>query len=271
MKYINLKVSVLAGDKCLIKNDFETFNLFYNFLLHRPAFKHKLLVYVFDFFVYFTAIIFFKTKINLLFSKNLAEDFLIKKTGSGNYPNSIILKRKEQNKLIIRKEFCNKDFLEKERKYFLKYQKNNTKISLPFFIFSDNYLEYLFINHPSLKMEINCGKYSKSQILNIFEKISSSLDILYKKEKCLIHGDLTPDNIYLLNDKIYFIDYSDSEIYFKDYDKFTLLKKMLRNYVKNNKEIIYYFNKYNLNKNLFWEHLKCKKIKKHDYYNRKIN
>ena len=270
MKYINLKVKELVGDGCFIRNDFETFKLLYNFFLHRPPFQLKILVYFFDFFIYFIAIIFFKTKINLLFSKNLTEDFLIRRAGSGNCPNVIILKRNKYSKPTIRKEFSNKDFLKMEQEYFLKYYKNDAGINLPFLTFNSNYLEYPFINYPSLKMEINRGRYSKSQILVIFKKISSSLDILYKKEKCLIHGDLTPDNIYLLDDKIYFIDYSDSEVYFRDYDKFTLLKKMLKSYLKNEKEISNYLDAYNLNKNSFWRHLKHKQIAKHNYYNKKL-
>ena len=271
MKYINLRVKELVGDECFIRNDFETFKLFYKLFLHRPSFKLKILVYFFDFFIYFISIIFFKTKINLLFSKNLTEDFLIRKTGSGNYPNVIILKRNKQNELIIKKKFSNKDFLEREQEYFLKYYKNDAGINLPFSTFSSNYLEYPFINHPSLKMEINHGRYSKNQIFVIFKKISLSLDILYKKEKCLIHGDLTPDNIYLFNNKIYFIDYSDSEIYFRDYDKFTLLKKILKSYLKNEKEISNYLNKYNLNRNSFWQHLEHKQIAKHNYYSKKLS
>jgi len=264
MNYLKLKIIKLIENEYLIRNDFETFKIFYRFFLFRPVFKLKILLFLFERFIYTLAFVFFKLKINLLFSSSLDNDFLIKRTGVGNYPNIITLKKNNQERIIIKKEFHNKNILERELNYLSKYYKNNAGINLPFFIAHKNYLEYCFINHSCLALEIKQRKYSTIQIINLFEKISSSIDRLYKsKNKCLIHGDLTPDNIYIINDKIYFIDYSDSEIYFKDFDKFTLLNKMFKDYGKNKKEIINYLKKYNLDRIEFWKHLENKKITKH--------
>jgi len=264
MNYLRLKIIKLVENEYLIRNDFETFKIFYRFFLFRPVFKFKIPPFLFEYFIYIIALVFFRLKINLLFSKNLNDKFLIKRIGAGNYPNIITLKKNSCGKIIIEKEFHSKDIFKKELKYLLEYCKNSAGINFPFFVVHKNYLEYHFINHPCLALEIKQKKYSKTQIINIFEKISFSLDKMYgSKNKCLIHGDLTPDNIYIADDKIYFIDYSDSEIYFKDFDKFTLLNKMLKDYGENKKRILNYLNKYNLDKSEFRRHLENKKMIKH--------
>lgn len=264
MKYLKLKVAKLVENEYLIRNDFETFKIFYRFFLFRPVFKPKILLFFFESFIYIIALVFFKLKINLLFSKNFNNKFLIKRIGTGNYPSVVTLSKDTHKKLVIKKKFNNKNIFERELKYFSEYYNNDTAINLPSFIFHKDFTECFFIKAPSLSIEIKHGKYSKKQIFNIFEKISFSLNILYgSKNKCLIHGDLTPDNIYLISGKVYFIDYSDSEIYFKNFDKFTLLNKMLKDYGENKKKILNCLDKYSLNEPEFWKHLKSKKIIKH--------
>jgi len=65
----------------------------------------------------------------------------------------------------------------------------------------------------------------------------------------LIHGDLTPDNIYYNTNSIYIIDYADSHVFDKDYDKFILLKRLISDYFGiENKELIEKYAKFDISK-----------------------
>ncbi len=80
------------------------------------------------------------------------------------------------------------------------------------------------------------GVFNFFELIDLYKKICISLDLLYKDKIVLIHGDLTPDNIYYYKNDLYILDFADSHIYDKDYDKFTLLKRLISDYfgIENN-------------------------------------
>lgn len=232
MKYN--KFFIFNKKKYVVRNDIEAFSFFYLYFLFRPKFKvHivKKIFFVFDRLILTTLKLFFIVKINNFFpTKRLNEKYLIKRNGVGNWP-SIIKLYKDDEKYYIVKIFSNQHFFNKEVTFLQKYFINKTSIKFPNYrIIHNNQIQYEFIPIMNLATQIRLGLLNYREIIHIYKKICEFLDLLYKDQIVLIHGDLTPDNIYCFKKDFYIIDYSDSHTYNKDYDKFILLKRLIEDY-----------------------------------------
>jgi len=142
--------------------------------------------------------------------------------------------------IIIIKTFSDKDSFEKERSFLQKYYVNESSIKFPEYdIIGNIQIRYEFIPAPNLATQIRSGALNFSEIIDLYNKFCTSLDLLYKSQIVLIHGDLTPDNIYYYKNNIYIIDYADSHVFDKDYDKFILLKRLISDYfgIENKEQI----------------------------------
>ena len=65
----------------------------------------------------------------------------------------------------------------------------------------------------------------------ITDEFMRQIDCFYAyQETCLIHGDLTPDNVYYVDGVFYLIDFSDSEFYLSSFDKYTFLKRAFEDF-----------------------------------------
>jgi thymidylate kinase len=227
--------------KYIVRNDAEAFSLFYSYFLFRPRFKinlFKKLFCIVDRVVFRILKLCFTLKINTLFPlrKSLNEKFLIKRTGGGSWPCTIEL-YKNKNKYYIIKNFSDKHSFEKEVTFLQKYYVNESTIKFPAYeIIGNNQIQYEFIPGTNLATQIRLGGFNFFELIDLYNKICISLDILYKDKIVLIHGDLTPDNIYYYKNELYILDFADSHIYDKDYDKFTLLKRLISDYfgIENN-------------------------------------
>lgn len=245
---------VLKKNKYIVRNDAEAFSLFYSYFLFRPRFKInpiKKIFFIMDrFFLEILKICFTLRITDLLPSRKcLDENFLIKRTGGGSWPCTIEL-YKDHDRYHIIKTFSDKDSFEKERSFLQKYYFNESSIKFPEYnITGNNQIRYEFIPAPNLATQIRSGAINFLEIIDIYNKFCTSLDLLYKSQVVLIHGDLTPDNIYYNTNSIYIIDYADSHVFDKDYDKFILLKRLISDYSGiENKELIEKFATFDISK-----------------------
>ena len=251
--------------KYLVRNDAEAFSLFYSYFLFRPRFKINLckkLFFILDQVIFRILKLCFTLKINTLFPlrKSLNEKFLIKRTGGGSWPCTIELYKKK-NKYYIIKNFSDKHSFEKEILFLQKYYVNESSIKFPEYeIIGNNQIQYEFIPGTNLATQIRLGVFNFFELIDLYRRICISLDVLYKDKIVLIHGDLTPDNIYYYKNDIYILDFADSHIYDKDYDKFTLLKRLISDYfgIENN-ELVNKFSMFDTLKiksfEMYYQHL----------------
>jgi len=245
---------VLKNNKYIVRNNAEAFSLFYSYFLFRPRFKINLIkkiIFVMDrFFLGILKLCFTLRIPDLLpLRKRLDENFLIKRTGKGSWPCTIEL-YKDNDRYHIIKNFSDKDSFEKERSFLEKYYFNASSIKFPEYdILGKNQIRYEFIPAPNLATQIRSGALDFSELIDLYKNLCTSLDILYEGQIGLIHGDLTPDNIYYYNKNIYIIDYADSHVFDKDYDKFILLKRLISDYSGiENKELIEKFAVFDISK-----------------------
>lgn len=245
---------VLKKNKYIVRNEAEAFSLFYSYFLFRPRFKInsiKKIFFVMDrFFLKILKLCFTLRITDLLPSRKCPdENFLIKRTGGGSWPCTIEL-YKDHDRYHIIKTFSDKDSFEKERSFLQKYYFNESSIKFPEYNITGNeQIRYQFITAPNLATQIRSGALNFSELIDLYKKICTSLDLLYKNQMVLIHGDLTPDNIYCYQNNIYVIDYADSHVFDKDYDKFILLKRLISDYFGNeNKELIEKFAMFDISK-----------------------
>ncbi|HPJ16816.1 MAG TPA: hypothetical protein PK639_01120 [Candidatus Woesebacteria bacterium] len=138
------------------------------------------------------------------------------------------------NILVINKTFNDEKYFNSSKEYYDLYKKNESKINLPNHVFKTNSLTQVidYLPHKTLSQLIRLGYLSYNDSLKIFSKIQKQITTLYKhnKNKILISGDLTTNNIYISNDNYFLIDYSESFSYFFYYDLYTLLRSVLSDF-----------------------------------------
>lgn len=150
--------------------------------------------------------------------------------GSGKWSNRIKLK-KRKNRIIVKKTVFSKKIFEKEKNFYNKYKRNDSKIFLPKSKFiAPNIIEMEFINMDNFNKLIVNGKFDLKTSLKHFNNIKNELTLLYKKDPALIHGDLWPTNIFVDNEKYYLIDFSESFVYSPKYDFYVLLYSILHTF-----------------------------------------
>lgn len=221
--------------KYTVRNNIEAFSLFYSYFLFRPTIKinlFKKLFHIIDRSFFQILKLCFIFKINNLFPSKKSPDanFLIRRIGIGDWPCTIEL-HKNDSKYYIIKIYSNIISFEKEKCFLEKYYFNKSPIKLPEYeIIGSDRIRYEFIQTKNFATQIRSGYFSFPEIIDIYIKFCKHLDILYKDEITLIHGDLSPDNIYYYENGVYLIDYADSHIFDKDYDKYVLLKRLINDY-----------------------------------------
>lgn len=221
--YISIK------QKYLVMNKLEAVILFYNYFLFRPRIffaPARKIVKVINFLMILFIKIVYLFKLDRCFKKKMVnENFLLQRVGVGNQPNTI----RVHNDGVVTKSYGSEKKFANELRFLEKYSINNSNIiKLPSYSVSNECLCFDFIKSKNLATDIREGKYSNKTIFEIVNKLMSELDIFYGfQERALIHGDFTPDNIYLVNDLFYIIDYSDSEFYYTSYDKYIFIKRIL--------------------------------------------
>jgi len=252
-----------------IGNGLEPLLIFYDTFLSRPIlpiFMRKIL-YLLDRFIRAMLVLFTVVKMNkIVFRQKSEETFIIRRFGKGKNRTKIILRKVSSNQFKIYKYYQNKRLLKHDLDFYNKYNKKVRKIALPEFrVKKGNIAEINFIRAPNLATQIRLGFFNGNQLFDIFRRLSKYLDKLYANgsNKTLIHGDLSPDNIYYVDGYFYLIDYGDSHMYYKNYDKYILLKRLLVDYCgKADKRIIRkYFPLNEINK--FENHLTKLEAKKH--------
>lgn len=134
---------------------------------------------------------------------------------------------------VIQRIVPNNKIYETEKQFYEKYKDVlNGRVRLaPHFFLWWRVIESKFIYGGSLKKRINFWEVSKENSLEIIKTILYELEKWYdfsKKTPTIIHGDLGFSNIFLDDQYIYIIDYSDAiqedSIY---YDSYILLKNFL--------------------------------------------
>lgn len=245
---------VLKKNKYIVRNNAEAFSLFYSYFLFRPRFKInsiKRIFFIMDRFFLEILKLCFTLRITYLLPsrKSLHENFLIKRTGGGSWPCTIEL-YKDNDRYYIIKNFSDTDSFEKERSFLQQYYSNESSIKFPEYkITGNNQIRYEFIQAKNLATQIRSGSLDFPEIIDLYKGFCTSLDLLYEGQIVLIHGDLTPDNIYYYKNSIYIIDYADSHVFDKDYDKFILLKRLISDYFGiENKELIEKFATFDISK-----------------------
>lgn len=229
------KTFLVLKKKYTVRNNAEAFSLFYSYFLFRPRFKinsFKKLFVMIDMFFFKILKLCFILKINNIFPSKMSlnENFLIRRTGGGGWSCTIELYKKNGQYHII-KNYSDKNSFEKEKCFLKKYFVNEASIKFPDYeIIGSNKIRYEFIQAQNFATQIRSGYFSFSEIMDLYNKFCASLDLLYKDQIVLIHGDLTPDNIYYYKNNMYIIDYADSHIFDMDYDKYVLLKRLIDDY-----------------------------------------
>lgn len=246
----------LKGRKYLVRNDLESFLIFYNYFLSRinkiPDFLYKPINQI----SILVIKIFFRLKLNnFLKTIKINENFLIRIKSKWKNP-SIIKLIKKNKRYYIRKYNCPAT-LRKEMNFYKKYSKNISKIKPQKRTLKENYLEYDFIKCKNLQTLLIEGNIKKCGLRKFIDEFVTQLNLFYgNKNKCLIHGDLTPNNIYYMSGIFTIVDYSESEFYYPDFDKYTFIEQVFKHCKISKKELERYFNIEKINQ--FEKHLKRK-------------
>jgi len=199
----------------------------------------------------------FTLKLNNILPKVfLNEDFIISINKKGKFKTAtdVIFKRNDDGNLIVIKKYPDPNVLEKELLFASTYGGEKGIIRVPRYKrISDTEVEIEYVKAPNLLVKILSGDIDKKQIFSSFNLLSKGIDELYKGSEgknCLIHADLNPSNVFLINNKFYVVDCIDSHVYEKDFDKFKFLKECLRYfYGKDRYDIVAkFFNKGDLDK-----------------------
>jgi len=239
MKYIFFK-------KYIISCDIKTLWIFYNCFLPRPNlyFRINKLVLFWEKIGWGLLLILYYLQILKFFSQNLEDtSFLIKRLGLGSEEKkSFIYLKKVSQKYIIIKKSKDKEMVTKNLEFYKKYSSKECKfISLPKNKkIDDNTLSVEFLLEQNFATKIRKGYFNWEELENLYIEFVKALRDLYGSEKTLIHGDLTPDNVYFFNKKFYIIDYNESHIYDIRFDEYLFLTRMLIDYYGSLKESILY-------------------------------
>ncbi len=220
--------------KYLFKNDTESALLLYDYFLEKPQLGNlfiKKFIRLLEIMARPFVRIFFDLRLGAILPKKESNsDFIISRQGHGLNATKVYLIKDQGSQLKIIKEYPNEKELEKELTFVNRYKNKSNKVIFPSFRKINSVTaEIGFLKSRNLAGKISSGSFSYQQLISIYNRITEILDELYQDENdnhCLINGDLGPANIYLIDDKLYFIDFSDSHIYEKQYDAFNLLKKL---------------------------------------------
>lgn len=221
--------------KFYIRNDYLAVKLFYKFFLFRPRIKNKFfkqLFFLIDCFIMVAIKLAFSLKLNyFLPTKKSSQNFLICRMGKGNYKNTIILYQ-DDKQLTIVKKFYNKASFDRELKFLKSYSNNTTNIKIPKYLINSKSktIEYDFLLQPCLASEIRLGNINRKKALQIYVDIIENLNEMYEGDRPYMHGDLSPDNIYLIENTVYLIDFTDAEYLPIHYDFLFLLYRILQEY-----------------------------------------
>lgn len=247
---------MIREEKYLVKNELEPFLIFYEYFLFRTDKIPWLLYRAFNFINILVIYIIFKLGLNSFFrTKIMGQEFLIERKGKGkNF--SITRLVREGGQCCVRK-YNIPEILDNEFAFYLEYRDNVSRIKLPRMTRKDDYVESSFLKCKSLICLLREKFFSKQDVRDIISCFTEQLDILYNYQKtCLIHGDLTPDNIYITDDIFYVIDYADAEHYLPGFDKYTFIKRILRYRKMDARDLKNYFSAEEIVQ--FEEHLKRK-------------
>jgi len=233
--------------KYFVRNELDALLIFYDYFLFRPSIKFKFLLRIINIVIKFLIKTVFFLKLNNIFGKlfkkvSLKNDFIIRRRGVGIFPNFISLTKKDDKHVII-KRFSSENSYKRETNFINTYLENHSskiKLSKPIKTIDYNIIYYKHIMSKNLSTLIKEGKYNKNNLFDLYESFCKEIDIFYEnKKETIIHGDLTPDNVYLVDNVFYIIDYGDSHVYYKNYDKYIFLRRILIDYFgKINRKII---------------------------------
>lgn len=224
-KYITIRRS-----KYLVRDDLESFILFYNYFLNRSNRHPRVLYEIINTLNTLLIKAFFRLRLNIFLRKiELEKNFLVQRRSNGKHPSVVRLVKKDKSYLI--QKYNNPKILNREKEFYDMYYKNKSPIQLPSMTIKDNYIELPFIKQKTLSTLIRESYYTWPELISIIDNLTKGLDILYgDSNRCLIHGDLTPDNVYYMDGIFTIIDYSDSEYYESGFDKFLFVKRVLSDY-----------------------------------------
>lgn len=179
-------------------------------------------------------ILMFYSKLYRIFYKTVEinDNAIIIIKRKGRWANTIKLVNSHGKLKIVKKTFDKQKYLN-EKNFYEKYKDNPTQLKLPRCKFlKDNTIEVEFIEAKFFQRLVIDGTLDFKKSLIHFKKIKRELKLLYKKDKNLIHGDLWLTNIYILGNKYYFIDYTDSHIQSLNYDLYLLSYSLLSSFKK---------------------------------------
>lgn len=221
-KYLKIK-------KYLVRNDKESILIFFRYFIDKPPFLlNRFLSRAFySCFERFLAFCYLPIMGRLLFNeRGLEEGFIIRRLGGGEELSRVELFKKGKG-FVVRKIFSKKDDLKREMAFINEYKNCSKLIKLPKCQeIDDQTIEFEFIEKQNFEIDLKLGYINKRKALNLYKDISVELKAIYNKKPALIHGDLTPCNMYLKDNKIYIIDFSDSHFYDSNFDSYVLLREI---------------------------------------------
>lgn len=219
----------------LIRNDFAGVSLYFEFF-HEYVANYKILPFflkkVFNSIKKFllTSIFIFRHNVlkrDLVLS---AEDFVIKREGVGKIKSDTFLVN-NSGLLYVKRKIYSDEIYKIYKEYYLKYYENKSNLSFPKAVFDDDEKTIItdFIRAPKLLNLFYDKKHGFDGIINIYYKICDQLDIMYDKESFgPVHGDFSVVNILVDGDDYFLIDYPDSFLYERKYDKYLLIRSIFK-------------------------------------------
>lgn len=237
------KYKYIKKGKKLIRNDLESILIYYDYF--SPGIRlfrcvdFRLVRYFFHKILRLAIIIMYFFKIYKLKFKvvKLDENFIIRIIGEGKWSNQVTIKKSKKEYLIYKK-VSNKEIYERERRFYLLYNNNKSKIKLPkHYFLKGNIIKIEFIMQKTMYKLIREGLISYKKAFRLFKKLCNEIDNLYnsqKRKKYIIHGDFGTPNIFInfKTNLFYIIDYSDSFSFYKVYDKYILYRTVLLSFNK---------------------------------------
>lgn len=218
---------LFRGGKYLVQEGEESLWLFYRYFLFRVRFPAK--VYsLLDQIIKRLLPSLFRLHLNRLWFRRKAildSDSLIIRRGTSIEPSQVSLK-KSGTKYWVEKK-ATECQLSREEQFYAKYKLNRSCIRLPQMQRNDNVMRSEFIMSQNMTSMIRERRLSPRHIIFLLQRLMNEIDIFYDfQNRCLIHGDLTPDNLYIFGDGFVLIDFADSEIYTPRFDKYVLMKRI---------------------------------------------
>lgn len=159
--------------------------------------------------------------------------------GKGQWSSTVKLVRKNNTFKIVKIPY-DKQYFMKEKEFYKEYVNQKSKIKLPTCTFTkDGLIEIEFLNTKSFQRLINEGSMNRKNALDHFNQIRKEYKKFYNISLSLIHGDMSPENLFIKNKNYYLIDFADSHMYTPHYDLYILIRS-----------ILFSFNNPNVNENM---------------------